>query len=213
MSFSCFPILTGSAEAQVIWGDIVKRLLIAYFISNISAKKYQNPFTCIKIIASQRWDVFLRHSVMRDSCWGQNFRTKNGRQVALTGCSRSSETWAQWTDIRAVIDREVPAWMKTMTRWTICFWVKRTSPELAAQSMNYHGRQEFLSHLLSASYKRNCSWNALRGDVRKSWLRRTALLISYFWRSFPSLPQTSWKAFIEASAMKELQKSVKISQS
>jgi len=37
MWFSCFPILTGSAEARVIWGGIVKRLLIAYFIGNISA--------------------------------------------------------------------------------------------------------------------------------------------------------------------------------
>jgi len=36
-----------------------------YFIDNISAKKYQNPFTCVKAIASQRWDVFvfLRHGV------------------------------------------------------------------------------------------------------------------------------------------------------
>jgi len=142
---------------------------------------------------------------MRGSCWGQNFRTKNGRQVALTGCSRSWETRAQWTDLRTATDREVPAWMKTMTRWTIWFWVKRTSRELTAQSVNYHGRQAFLSHLLSASYERNCSWNALRGDVHKSRLRRTALLISYFWRSFPSLLQTSWKVFIEASAMKELQ--------
>ena len=45
-------------SAQVIWGGIVKRLLIAYFIGNISAKKYQHPFMCIKVIASQRWDVF-----------------------------------------------------------------------------------------------------------------------------------------------------------
>jgi len=29
-----------------------------YFIGNICAKKYQNPFTCVKVIASQRWDVF-----------------------------------------------------------------------------------------------------------------------------------------------------------
>ena len=40
MWFSCFRILTGSAEAQAIWGGIVKRLLIAYFIGNISAKIY-----------------------------------------------------------------------------------------------------------------------------------------------------------------------------
>jgi len=32
--------------------------LIAYFVGNISAKKYQNPFMCIKVIASQMWDIF-----------------------------------------------------------------------------------------------------------------------------------------------------------
>ena len=41
----------------------VKRLLITYFIGSISAEKYQNPFTCVKVIASQRWDV-LRHGVL-----------------------------------------------------------------------------------------------------------------------------------------------------
>jgi len=51
-------VLTGSAEAQVISGGIVKHLLIAYFIGNICAKKYQNPFMCVKVIASQRWDIF-----------------------------------------------------------------------------------------------------------------------------------------------------------
>ena len=52
--FSCFPVLPGSAEAQAIWDGIVKRLLIVYFIGNISGKKYQNQFMCIKVIASQR---------------------------------------------------------------------------------------------------------------------------------------------------------------
>jgi len=33
--------------------------MIAYFIGNISAKEYQDPFMCVKVIASQRWDVFL----------------------------------------------------------------------------------------------------------------------------------------------------------
>jgi len=58
MQFLCFSILPGSAEAQVFWGGIVISLLIAYFISNISAKKYQNLFPCLKVIAIQRWDVF-----------------------------------------------------------------------------------------------------------------------------------------------------------
>ena len=33
-----FPRLPGSADAQVIWGGILKHLLIAYFIGKISAK-------------------------------------------------------------------------------------------------------------------------------------------------------------------------------
>ena len=37
--------------------------LVSYFIGNISAKKYQNPFTCVEVIASRRWDVFLSHGV------------------------------------------------------------------------------------------------------------------------------------------------------
>jgi len=56
--------LTDSAEAQVISGGIAKRLLTAYFIGNIYAKKYQNLFMCAKVIASQRWDVFLRHGAV-----------------------------------------------------------------------------------------------------------------------------------------------------
>jgi len=53
-----FPVLPGSAETQVIWGGILKRLLIAYFIGSISAKKYRTPFTCVKVIARKMWDVF-----------------------------------------------------------------------------------------------------------------------------------------------------------
>ena len=49
--------------------------------------------------------IYHMKDTMRDS-WGKNFRTKNGRRVALTGCSRSSETQAQWTDLRAAGDRE-----------------------------------------------------------------------------------------------------------
>jgi len=58
MWFLCFPVLPGSAEAHIIWGGIVKCLLIAYFISKISVKKYQNAFMYVKVTANQRWDVF-----------------------------------------------------------------------------------------------------------------------------------------------------------
>jgi len=54
-----FPVLPGNAEAQVIRRGTVKHLLTAYFISSISAKKYQNPFTCVKPKVSR----FLRHGV------------------------------------------------------------------------------------------------------------------------------------------------------
>jgi len=37
-----FSGLPGSAEAHINWCGIIKCLLIAYFIGNISAKKYQN---------------------------------------------------------------------------------------------------------------------------------------------------------------------------
>ena len=63
MHFSCFSVVPGSAEAQVIWGGIVICLLIAYSISSISAKKYQNPFPCLKVTAIQKWDIFFRRGV------------------------------------------------------------------------------------------------------------------------------------------------------
>jgi len=67
---SYFSILPHSAEAQVIWGGTVKCLLIAYFIGNITAKKYQNVFTCVKdkVTANQRWDVFETQCTMWFYC-------------------------------------------------------------------------------------------------------------------------------------------------
>ena len=66
MWFSHFRALPGpgGAEAQLTWGGMAKHLLTAYFIGNISAKQYQNPFTCVKVIASQWWDVFLRRGIV-----------------------------------------------------------------------------------------------------------------------------------------------------
>jgi len=52
-----FPVLPGSAEAQAIQGGIVKHLLFSYFIGNISTKNIQIR-SRVKVIASQRWDVF-----------------------------------------------------------------------------------------------------------------------------------------------------------
>jgi len=62
--FRVFPFCQASAEAQVIWGGIVKRLLIAYFISNISAKKCQNSFMCVKSYSKPKVGRFLRHGAV-----------------------------------------------------------------------------------------------------------------------------------------------------
>jgi len=61
MWFSCFFVLPGSAEAQVIWSGIVKRLLIAYFIGNISAKKYQKSIHLRQSYSKPKVRRFLRH--------------------------------------------------------------------------------------------------------------------------------------------------------
>jgi len=50
-----FPVLPVSAEAQVIWGGTVKRLLIAYFIGNISSKNIKMRSRMSKV------GRFLRH--------------------------------------------------------------------------------------------------------------------------------------------------------
>jgi len=127
--------------------------------------------------------------IMQDS-WGQNFRTKNGRQVSLTGCSGSSK--ARWTDVRAATDCEVPARMKN---GQLNDMVLSQEDELRTHStvrdISWKAVwQAFLSHPLSASYGGICRWkNALRGDVGKSWLRRNALFVNYFWLGFSSLPR------------------------
>ena len=57
MRFSCFPVLPGSAEVHVTWGGIVNCFwLLTLWVT--SCQKCQNAFTCVKVIAKQRWDVF-----------------------------------------------------------------------------------------------------------------------------------------------------------
>jgi len=58
-----FPVLPCSAEAQVILGGVVKRLLIAYFTGSICAKKYQNPFTRVQSYTKPKVGRCLRHGV------------------------------------------------------------------------------------------------------------------------------------------------------
>jgi len=61
-AISGFPVSPGSAEAIVRWGGKIKYTLIAYFLGNICAKNCRNRTVYVKIIASQKWNVFLRYS-------------------------------------------------------------------------------------------------------------------------------------------------------
>jgi len=72
MRFSCFHVLPRGAEAQIIWGGTVKRILIASFIGNICAKKCRNAFMYVKVIANQRWDVFEQCSASRGKKYCNN---------------------------------------------------------------------------------------------------------------------------------------------
>ena len=62
MWFSRFPVLPGTTQAQVTWGCIVS-LLIAYFIGNICAKKYQKSIHVCQSYSKPTVGRFLRHGV------------------------------------------------------------------------------------------------------------------------------------------------------
>ena len=55
---SGFPLSQDNDEALDRWGGKAKHHLISYFLSNTSATNYRNRVVYVKIIASQRWDVF-----------------------------------------------------------------------------------------------------------------------------------------------------------
>jgi len=57
-AISGFLVSPGSAEALVRCGGKIKYILIAYFLGNIYAKNCHSRTVYIKIIASQRWEVF-----------------------------------------------------------------------------------------------------------------------------------------------------------
>jgi len=88
MWFSRFHVLPGSAEAQVNWGGIVKCVLIAYFIGNISARKYQSIHVC-QIYSKPTVGRFLRHGVdhrsFRSDCTDTQIRPVAVRTVPLCG--------------------------------------------------------------------------------------------------------------------------------
>jgi len=56
-------VFPGSAETLARGGGITNYHLIAYSLSNISAKNYQNRLMCVEVIVCYIIVVFLRHGV------------------------------------------------------------------------------------------------------------------------------------------------------
>ena len=50
-TISVFLLLQDSAKASIRWGGKLYHLLIAYFLSNVSAKYYENPTMLPRVIA------------------------------------------------------------------------------------------------------------------------------------------------------------------
>ena len=65
MRFSCFPVLPGCAEAHVSSGGRVKRLLVAYFISNIFVKKISRSIHVCHSYSRPKVGRFLRQCILR----------------------------------------------------------------------------------------------------------------------------------------------------
>jgi len=86
-----------SAESRVIWGGImVKHLLIAYIIGNISAKNNENLFMCVKVTANHIGGAFLRHGVCLLHCWLWYVLTLSAR--ALIAVVQGGGTRPQYLD-------------------------------------------------------------------------------------------------------------------
>jgi len=88
MWFSCFPVLPGSAEIQVIWGGIIKRLLIAYFIGNISAKKISKSISCASKLQQAKGETFFE-TRCRVPC---SSAAKTWNPLTLAGVPQTDET-------------------------------------------------------------------------------------------------------------------------
>ena len=64
MLFLNYCIFSGSAATLVRCGGKLQQLLIAYFLSNVYAKHYENPTMLSKVTAKNVGDVFFRHTVV-----------------------------------------------------------------------------------------------------------------------------------------------------
>jgi len=96
-----FSVLPGSAEAQVIWCGIVKCLLIAYFIGNISANNISKSVHMCQSYSKPKAGRFLRHGV--------ELPDELNEQVSVV-CSTTVQTYkfyVKYPQTRAAADKNV----------------------------------------------------------------------------------------------------------
>ena len=115
-----FPRLPGSAEAQVIWGGIVKCLLIAYFIGNISAKKISKSVHVCQSSGKKKVGRFLRHGVQFSHRNRELSAFVIGHRIAVNVYKHVLQvavikTW--WLQVTYVTSRDV-TWRIAARQWT-----------------------------------------------------------------------------------------------
>jgi len=95
LSGAGLPKLSWKAVVVVVWETSAAYRPKYIYATYISAKKYQNPFMFVKVKASQRWDIFLRHGV-----W--SVRQLQGRYWA-NPVAWQWQSQLQWRPITAMI--------------------------------------------------------------------------------------------------------------
>jgi len=123
----------------------------------------------------------------RDSWLRTEFQDKVWTTSSSNRLLNKFRDTAQWTDVRVATDRD---------RWKHWpgerYGSESKGPAWTHNTVHEISRKRGIpKSSVVRIIRKDCGWNALRGDVRKSWLRRTALLVSCFWGSFLSLPRTS----------------------
>jgi len=69
MQLSFLPILPGSAQAQVIWGGIVKHLLIAYFIMVALCNRADHYISALWFLSSSIFFLFFPRLISVAANW------------------------------------------------------------------------------------------------------------------------------------------------
>jgi len=109
-----FPLSRGNAETLDRWdGKTMQRLIFFYFLSKTSAENYRNRIVHVKIIRSQRWDVFwdavyFSEIRKRKRCFWNTWQKKTRRKFAgsnYTDKNMHRLLWSRYTSTLSTFRR------------------------------------------------------------------------------------------------------------